>query len=116
MTYILHAKHASLYLELFNGTDAFTMPTPAPAFVILYLIFFLCYVFIVSHILIAFIVYFGMFLCLVELLKNKWVAMLSELMFSILPFYVVYGFSVIGQLILLRSIIPISQNPKNKNV
>lgn len=116
MTYILHARHASLYLELFNGTDAFTMPTPAPAFVILYLIFSPCYAFIVSHILIAFIAYLGMFLCLVELLKNKWVAMLSGIMFSILSFYVVYGFLIMGQLILLRSIILISQNQKNKKI
>lgn len=99
LTYILQAKHLSggSLPELFNGTAITAMMPPAPLFVLFYallkpeLAFFFCYV------LILFLAYTGMYLCILQRFEEPVLAAAIGSLFTLLPFYSVYGLSVMGQ-------------------
>lgn len=99
LTYILNARHpAEQFLpELFNGTTVSSMTPPAPLLVLLYHALNPQAAFFVSYLLIIVISYTGMFLCVNKAVHDSAISAFTAVCFALLPFYPVYGLSVMGQ-------------------
>lgn len=110
--YILQARHLMdrSIPEMFGGTAKTSIALPAPAFVFLYLLFSPIHAFFIQHFIIIICAYLGMYLLMNEMTKTPWIAYLSAVLFCILPFYTVYGLSVMGQPLLIYFFVRILQN------
>ena len=99
LTYILGAKHAGEHIlpEVFNGTLKISMQPPAFLFVVPYLLTGPETAFFFNYLVIALAAYSGMYLCCKRLVGEEWPAVIAGVLFAILPFYSVYGLSVMGQ-------------------
>lgn len=107
LSYVLTARHFfdNSIPELFDGVLKTAVTPPAPLMVLPYLFFPARVAFQVNYLLVALIAYAGMFFCIKEILNTRWIALCISVIFSILPFYSVYGLSVMGQPMLLYSFI-----------
>lgn len=105
LSYILEARHlfGSNIPELLDGTGKVSLSPPAIGMVPFYMIFRPATAFFICYILIAFTAYTGMYFCVKKLLGNDLIGMITGFLFSLLPFYSVYGLSVMGQPILVYS-------------
>lgn len=105
LSYILQAKHIhDTYIpELFNGTPKEALTVPAPAFLIFYYLFEPSAAFFYSYILIGYISFLGMYICVNKLVNVPWISLFTAILFSMLPFYSVYGLTVMGQPLLFYS-------------
>lgn len=112
LSYILQARHLmdEELPELFCGTPKTAMTPPAPALVLLYRILSPKWSFFVSYVAIAILSFAGMYITAYELTKEGWIASLTAVLFSILPFYPVYGLSVMGQPLLLAAFMKMRTN------
>lgn len=107
LSYILNAKHLGedFIPELFCGTVNTALTPAAPVMVLVYKIFppftayMLCYLFVIV------ISYVGMFLCTKEIFHVEWLSCIVAVLFTMLPFYPVYGMTVMGQPMLLYAAI-----------
>lgn len=97
-TYILHAKHLneSIYYELMNGLPSTGMQMAAPAMIVLYLIFSPVMAYSISTAFIMITAYVGMFALLRSFFVRSWIAAIAAFAFALLPFYAVYGLSIMG--------------------
>lgn len=105
LSYILQVKHIheTCIPELFNGTPKESLTVPAPAFLIFYYLFEPSEAFFYSYILIGYISFLGMFIFVNKLVNVPFISLFTAILFSMLPFYSVYGLSVMGQSILFYS-------------
>ena len=119
LTYILKAKNpfSSNIPQLFNGTPSSSMTPPAILFTLTYMVFAPERAFHINNLIIALTAYFSMFFCVEALLGKKWIAVVSGFLFSLLPFYPVYGLSVMGQPMIVYAFYKlwISGDKDNKN-
>lgn len=95
--YMLVAKHLfeATVPEMFDGSMKPVLP--APGMVIFYMVFSPLHAFLISKLLIAVFAFIGMYLLIRLLTQSNLLALLISFIFSILPFYPVYGLSVMGQ-------------------
>lgn len=101
LTYILNAKHlfdgVNYYPEMMNGISRNSLVSPAPLFVFLFRLFKPFVAFLICMFIVKVTAAASMFLFIDELTDNKFVAFLMALVFSLLPFYTVYGLCIPGQ-------------------
>lgn len=101
ITYILNAKHlfdgSKVYPEIMNGISKNGMVSPAPFFVLLYVLFKPFTAFLISMGIVRVISFVSMFLLLNEFTERKWLSFLGAVFFMLLPFYTVYGLCIPGQ-------------------
>lgn len=98
--------------ELFNGALK-TALTPASIGTLLFYYFFKpLTAYMINYIFIAVIAYSGMYLCVNKLFEEKWIAVTVSVIFAMLPFYSVYGLSVMGQPLVAWAIINLYENQK----
>lgn len=105
LTYILkaHAPFSASIPQLFNGTSASSMTPPAILFTIPYMFCSPAIAFYINYLIILLVAYTGMYICVKKLLDSSWIAVVTGFLFSLLPFYSVYGLSVMGQPLLVYS-------------
>lgn len=117
LTYIYAIKRfGSEYIpELFNGTIKSSLTPPALLFVPLYLLPPEIGVFM-QYMIVASVAFWGMYLCVDFLLGNEAIAVSIALMFCCLPFYAVYGFSVMGKPYLLYLFMLLANEKKENYV
>lgn len=98
LAYTLRAEHwgAVSYEELMGGMPATGMQMAAPGLVILYLLLPPAYAFGVGYALVAVVAYCGLWLLVRFFEVRPWVAAASSFLFALLPFYSVYGLSIMG--------------------
>lgn len=115
-TYIFGAKYlgqnVDKYLEMFNGINQNGLVMPAPFFVILYKFFDPFTALLLMHIMISCLAFFGMYLVIEKCLKSKPVAFLVGLVFAYLPFFGVYGMSIMGIPLLIYAFLNLIENEK----
>lgn len=97
-TYILHAKHLdeSIYFELMNGLPSTGMQMASPGFLPLYIAFSPATAFALSTFFVMLVAYCGLFALLRSFLVRSWIAAIVAFLFAFLPFYPVYGLSIMG--------------------
>lgn len=102
-TYILHAKHflEKDFPEFMNGMPSSALMMASPASVVYYLFFEPFYAFLANYFFVLSVAFAGMFLCVQEIWEKSWISFLAAVLFSQLPFYSVYGLSVMGQPLLV---------------
>ncbi|MDD6095467.1 MAG: DUF6044 family protein [Clostridia bacterium] len=115
LAYMMNAKHlfGGTVPELFSESNSISSLTP-PAFfpVLLYKVFSPFAAFMINYLLVAFTAYVGMYLCIKEITGNDFIACITAVIFSILPFYSVYGLSVMGQPLVLYAFLLLINNKK----
>lgn len=114
LVYIFRAAHIGeeIIPELFDGalTSAFT---PASMGTLLFFYIFKPFTaFIMNYMFVALVAYTGMYLCVMRFFDKPWLAAAVSIIFSILPFYSVYGVSVMGQPLLLYACCNLYENKK----
>ena len=105
LTYVLRARHflSPVIPEMFNGVSSSSMTPPALLLVMPYCFLRSPTAFFCNYIFVIIMAYTGMFLCLSKLLNSRWIALTVSILFTMLPFYSVYGLSVMGQPLLMYS-------------
>ena len=106
-SYILRARNLfgenRIYPELMNGIPKNGLQMAAPLFLALFFIFPPLWALFAGSVLIASAGFVGMFICVEEITENKFIALLSGIIFAYLPFYTVYGLCVMGVPLLLHA-------------
>lgn len=87
--------------EFLNGSPALSLTPSALLFSIPYIFFRPELAFFINYLIIVLVAYTGMYLCVDRLTGRQWIAVLTSVIFTMLPFYSVYGLSVMGQPLLL---------------
>lgn len=107
MSYVLTAKHwnENRIPELLGGVMKTAVTPPAPLSVVWYSVFSPKVAFFLNYLVVAIVAYLGMFLCLKTIFKHKFIAVSIGVIFAMLPFYSVYGLSVMGQPLLVYAVI-----------
>lgn len=97
-TYILHAKHfnESIYFEIMDGLPSTGMQMAAPGLVLLYFAFPPVTAFALSTFFVMVVAYLGLFALLKSFFVRSWIAAITAFLFALLPFYSVYGLSIMG--------------------
>ena len=114
LTYILGAQNLNqnIFPNLFDGALKTALTPASPASLIFYRLFSPVVAFITNYVFVALVSYLGMFMCLNRCgLKGYWGIILA-VMYSILPFYSVYGLSVMGQPLLLYAFLLLYEKRK----
>lgn len=111
LTYIMQAKHLfdDSIPEFLNGSPKTSLTMPAPALIVLFKFLTAKKALFITYMSIAIISYVGMFLCANYFTSTPYIAAITGVLFSVLPFYPVYGLSVMGQPLLLFAIIQLYQ-------
>lgn len=114
LVYLINAKNflKPSFAEFMNGMAATSLTPASYGSLIFYLIFKPFTAFIINYIFVAIIAFAGMYLLLNKLINNKWIAFIVGIMFSQLPFYSVYGLSVMGQPLLFYALLCIINNER----
>ena len=118
INYIYHAKYLfsgkTTIAEFMNGMDISSMTPPAPLGVLFYKLLSPFNAFAAMHIFSVLIGFIGMFMLGKQLSNNPFIVLIVSCLFIYLPFYPVYGLSVLGQPLLLWACINIYQSPHFK--
>lgn len=98
LTYLMQAKHfgASYYEELMNGIPASGLQMAAPGMLLFYLAFPAEVAFSFGYLFVMVVAFCGQYLLMRDFGVRQWVAAVTALSFALLPFYSVYGLSVMG--------------------
>lgn len=109
LTYILTAKHLfdgqTIYPEIMSGLNRRSMLPPAMLFTLPYLLFSPFNAFLINQYFISLVAFIGMYLLCRHLLRNKFFSFCTAVIFSYLPFYSVYGLSIMGVPLLLYALL-----------
>ena len=107
LVYITRARNflKSSFPEFMNGMNANSLTPPSYGSLLLYLLLPPFPAFLVNYIFTALVAFVGMYLFLDTILEQKWLSAVVALLFSQLPFYSVYGLSVMGQPLLFYACI-----------
>lgn len=99
-TYIFAAKYlgqdVSVYQEMFNGIHTDGLIMPAPMFVFIYRVLEPFTALLCMHLIVSALAFLGMYLLINKCYENKIVAFIAGLVFAYLPFFGVYGLSIMG--------------------
>lgn len=119
LNYIYHAKYLfsgdGSIPELMNGVSAAAMTPPAPIGVPFYRLLSPFAAFACMHGFVLMAGYIGMYLLSKELTGSGFVSFVTAVLFVYLPFYPVYGLSILGQPLLIWALLRIYKNEgKNK--
>lgn len=105
LNYIYHAKYLftgdGTIPELMNGVSAAAMTPPAPIGVLFYKLLSPFAAFACMHCFVLIVGYIGMYLLAKELTGSGLIAFMTAVLFVYLPFYPVYGLSILGQPLLI---------------
>lgn len=114
LVYIINARNflESSFPEFMNGMEATSLTPPSYGSVLFYLIMPPFAAFLSNYVFVTLLAFVGMYLLLDTLLDSKWLAVFVALMFSQLPFYSVYGLSVMGQPLLFYASLRLWKNEK----
>lgn len=112
LSYMLGAKHlGENYIpELFGGVSGAALTPAAPLFVLFYKLFPAFAAYMMGYLFVIIVAYVGMFLCTKEIFGLSWLSCTVAVIFTMLPFYSVYGMSVMGQPLLLYAVILLWKN------
>ena len=101
ITYILNAKHlfdgSDTYPELMNGISKNGLMSPAPFIILIFRLFKPFSAFVVCMFIVKLTSMVGMYLLLNELTGKRWIAFILAGLFTLFPFYTVYGLCIPGQ-------------------
>lgn len=97
--YILNARNfmEPVFLEFMNGMSSTSLTPPSWGTVLLYIIFSPFNAFLANYILVSIFAFLGMYLLVNEITQERWTSAIVAVLFSQIPFYSVYGLSVMGQ-------------------
>lgn len=106
LTYCLQASHLfeSNIPELFDGAAKSALTPPAPAAVLLFIFFSPAVSSFIFFSFVAITSYAGMFLLVNRVTSDARIAASTAALFTCLPFYYVYGLSVMGQPLLVYAL------------
>ncbi|MBO4980602.1 MAG: hypothetical protein J6C84_01705 [Lachnospiraceae bacterium] len=114
LNYIYRAKYlfsgSDIIPEFMNGMQKSAMTPPAPIGVLLYKFLPPFAAFAAMHIFVILAGYFGMFLLVKYMTGSSLTAMIVSGIFVYLPFYPVYGLSILGQPLLLWALLNLYEN------
>lgn len=114
LTYVLTAKHLfdgqTIYPEIMCGLSYKSMLPPAMLSTLLYVIFSPFYAFLINQYFISVVAFIGMYLLCSHLLRNIFVSFCAAVIFSYLPFFSVYGLSIMGVPLLLYALLKLYKN------
>lgn len=113
-TYILRARHpgASAFAEFMNGQASTSLMLASPGTTLFYFLLPPFWAFLANEVFVALTAFTGMYLCLRQLVRRRWIAWIVAVLFSLLPFYSVYGLSVMGQPLLVYACLRILKGKK----
>lgn len=114
--YMLSAKHlfGSAIPEIFqSGVSKTAFTPPSIINLLLYRIFPPKAAFMLNYWLVAVCAFLGMYLLSFETVGKKHIALLASVAFAVLPFYSVYGLSVMGQPLLAYAFISLYKGKKS---
>lgn len=118
INYIYQAKYlfsgSDIIPEFMNGMFKSSMTVPAPLGVLFYLFLPPFYAFAFMHLFILIVGYIGFYLLLKKITQNPIISMIVSCLFIYLPFYPVYGLSILGQPLLIWSLWQIYDSEKLK--
>ncbi len=113
ITYILNAKHlfdgSDTYPELMNGISKNGLMSPAPFFILIFRIFRPFSAFVSCMLMVKLLSMVGMYLLLNELTGKRLLSFVLAGLFTLFPFYTVYGFCIPGQPMLAYSLIALKK-------
>ena len=113
ITYILNAKHLfdgnDTYPELMNGISKNGLMSPAPFFILIFRLFKPFGAFVVCMFIVKLTSMVGMYLLLNELTGKKLISFALACVFTLFPFYTVYGLCIPGQPMLYYSLIALKK-------
>lgn len=97
-TYILHLQHFgdSTYPELMDGISSTGMQMAAPGMLLFYILLPVKMAFAAGYFFVAVCAYIGLFLLLKSFSVRQWLGAIVAALFAFLPFYSVYGLSIMG--------------------
>lgn len=118
LNYIYRAKYLFLgdgcIPELMNGVSAAAMTPPALVGVLFYKLFSPFAAFACMHGFVLIAGYIGMYLLSKELTGSDFVSAVTSILFVYLPFYPVYGLSILGQPLLIWALLRIYKSEGKK--
>lgn len=107
--YKMRAMHLGeaieIYPEMMSGLYESSISVSAPIMIILYKIFSVRTAFLIQYVIVGAAAYAGMYLCVKYFTDNSIVAVISGGFFVFIPYYPVYGLSVMGFPLLLYAFI-----------
>ncbi|MBQ4036761.1 MAG: hypothetical protein IJC84_01390 [Clostridia bacterium] len=114
LVYVINAKNLfQSSFDEFMGGMASTSLTPASyGTVLFYWLFEPFTAFVVNYVFVGLVAFLGMYLLMDRLVNNKWIACVIGLLFFYLPFYSVYGLSVMGQPLLFYACLSLWNNER----
>ncbi len=120
LNYIYRAKYLfsgqGMIPEFMNGMQASAMTPPAPVGVLFYKVFSPFAAFAAMHIFVLMTGYIGMYLLSKKITGSSFAAMIIGGIFAYLPFYPVYGLSILGQPLLIWALWRIYETDGRKPV
>ncbi len=118
LNYIYRAKYLfsgnGVIPELMNGVSAEAMTPPAPVGVLFYRLLSPFKAFACMHAFVILTGYIGMYLLSKELSDSAFISFVTAVLFVALPFYPVYGLSVLGQPLLVWALLRIYKTEGKK--
>lgn len=109
LTYVLTAKHLfngqTVYPEIMCGLSHKSMMPPAILFTLAYTVFSPFIAFLINQYFISLAAFIGMYLLCRHLLQNMFISFCTAVIFSYLPFFPVYGLSIMGVPLLLYALL-----------
>lgn len=114
LVYLLRAKHfgESFLPEFMSGMEATALTPASPGSLLFYLALPPYAAFIVNKLFVALAAFCGMYLCLQFWFKRSWLSLAVGVLFAMLPFYSVYGLSVMGQPLVLYAVLRLFREEK----
>ena len=113
LNYILAARYLftdiRIYPEIMNGLPAAGAVPPAPLFVLLYALFKPFTAFLLSQWIIYLVAFSGMYLLLLKLTRQEFISFGISMIFTLLPFYPVYGLCIPGQPLLFYAVLSLEK-------
>ena len=118
LNYVLTARHfgdgASIFPEMMCGVNASALQPFALLFLPLYLFLPIFPAFIIQYAVVFAMAFFGMYGCVKKVTRSSILALISAGLFSMLPFYPVYGAAVAGIPIALYAILSLQDHSEDK--
>lgn len=106
LSYVFAARYpgAQIYEQMMNGMQTEGLKPSAILFVPLYRMFPALYAFVIQYTIVLTSAFYGMYACVKRIGKSSLMAFLSATTFCMIPFFPVYGLSVMGVPMLLACV------------
>lgn len=115
LVYIINARNflANSFEEFMNNMAATSLTPPSYGTLFFYLFLPPFEAYLCNYVFVSLVAFVGMYWLMDELLEKKWLATLVSVLFSQLPFYSVYGLSVMGQPLVAYVCLQLWKNKNN---